>query len=172
VKGQRKAPVWLQPYWRTKREATAKRITAAIASLQEKRISISLSAICKEVKESSGNSISPNSIKRSPDAYDAYLLARPQSHAKSGGSIGLKSLTSDLHGAYRGAMYARIARLRRERKDVLIARLIAIEQRGAQQESVRAASSGSDHYFEPVLEQTNLRRLWCLIAAVSLFGLT
>jgi hypothetical protein len=132
---QRKQPIWLEPYWQTKREATAERICAAIASLQKKRVSVSLSSICKEVKELNGRSISPNSVKRNQGAYDAYLIARPR-QARPGGSTGLKDLASELQGAQRGAMYARIARLRREHKDSLIARLIAIEQRGAQQELV------------------------------------
>ncbi|MGC1360571.1 MAG: hypothetical protein WA419_18545 [Silvibacterium sp.] len=134
MKEQRKQPIWLEPYWQTKREAIANRIRAAIASLQKKCISVSLSAICKEVKELNGRSISPNSVKRNQGAYDAYLIARPQ--ARSVGSAGLKDLTSRLQGAQRGAMYAKIARLRRERKDSLIARLIAVEQHGAQRELV------------------------------------
>jgi hypothetical protein len=134
MKGQRNSPSWLQPYWQAKREATTKRISAAIASLQEKRIDISLAAICKEIKESGGNSMSPNSIKRNPEAYEIYLRTRPQLPKKLTKGIELKALTSDLDGADRRAMHARIARLRKESKDTLIARLIAVEHHRAKQE--------------------------------------
>ncbi len=136
MRQQRKSPIWLEPYWQVKRDATATRINAAIGSLQEKRIKVSLSAICEEVKTTTGSSVSPNSIKRNPDAYRAYLEARPQMHTRSAASTGLRSLAANLDSTHRAAMHARIARLRRECKDSLIARLIAIEQRGAEQELV------------------------------------
>lgn len=136
MKKHRKTPTWLEPYWRTKREATALRIITAIASLQEKSANISLTAICTEVKELTGGSVSPNSIKRNPVAYDAYLAARPLGQARSSCSTDLKGLTADLHGTGRNAMYGKIARLRRVSKDSLIAKLIAFEQQSSKHELV------------------------------------
>lgn len=133
---QRKPPLWLEPLWRTKREATAMRIITAIESLQKRSTIVSLSAICSEVGKLTGGSLSPNSIKRNPAAYDAYLAARPPSRSQPSYSSPLIRLTAELHGAQRSAMYARIARLRRENKDSLIARIVDLDRQCAQQEMV------------------------------------
>jgi hypothetical protein len=127
--GNRKPPDWLQPMWERKRRETARRVTAAVRTLKRQNKTVTLAAIRGAIQELDGISISTNTIQRNELAYEVYLKHASTSPARKTSKNGaLSSLRKAAPEAQRPALRARIARLRRNSKDTLIAKLIELEK--------------------------------------------
>jgi hypothetical protein len=127
--GSRKSPDWLQPIWERKRQETARRVTAAVRALKRQKKAVTLAAIRGAIQELDGISISTNTIQRNELAYEVYLKhtsTRPV--RKTSKSAALSSLRKAVPEAQLPALQAKIARLRRNSKDTLIAKLIELEK--------------------------------------------
>jgi hypothetical protein len=124
----RKSPQWLQPMWAHKRAETVQRVTAAVRALQGQAKPVTLAAIRQAILELTGISISTNTIQRNELAYEVYCnnaSAGPATRAPRDSA--LAALQRAAPPAQRPAVRAKIARLRRQSKDTLIAKLIELE---------------------------------------------
>jgi hypothetical protein len=124
----RQSPIWLQPLWERKRAETVRRVAVAVRSLKREGKAVTLAGIREAIWELDGVSISTNTIQRNEEAYQLYrqhATARlANGMSRSGVLIALQKATPDAH---RAALRARIARLRRQSKDTLIARVLELE---------------------------------------------
>ncbi len=124
----RQPPVWLQPLWERKRVETVRRVAAAIRSLKRQGKAVTLAGIRETIRELDGVSISTNTIQRNEEAFQLYrqhTTAKPATRkSKSQPLIALLKTAPDPH---RAALRARIARLRRQPKNTLIARVLELE---------------------------------------------
>ncbi len=82
-----------------------------------------------------GVSISPNTIKRNELSYRIYVASRRPPRRKQLREAGLMQLVNSASGPEKRSMWSKTARLRRESKDSLIARLISLERTVRQQQS-------------------------------------
>ena len=132
----RPAPVWLSSHWERKKTDTADRVRTAIERLTAEHQPVTVTAIQNKVREMFGVPFSANTIKRNEAAYALYLSCRqpPRNHATQ------DRLLHDLYARTteedRPQLHAKVARLRRESKDHLIARLISLEERTKHQAQV------------------------------------
>jgi hypothetical protein len=125
VKGK---PIWLEPLWEQKRNETADRVQAAVAKLSESGRPVTVASICATVKSLYGVSISSNTIKRNHlahEIYKRYCGARPSSVLPE---AMLKRMSDSVPEGEKRSFWSKVARLRREPKDRLIARLIEAEE--------------------------------------------
>ncbi|HKN34925.1 MAG TPA: hypothetical protein VJX16_16915 [Terriglobales bacterium] len=145
-------PDWLQPRWERQKRDTATRVEAAVAALRKDRAEVTYASICKRVSMLFGLSISPNTIKRNELAYQIYLANRRQRMRKQLREPVLMQLIDSGSDLEKRSMWSKTARLRRESKDWLIARLISLERTVTQQknaenllreEILRRAQAGS-----------------------------
>ncbi|HXO95613.1 MAG TPA: hypothetical protein VN857_03440 [Chthoniobacterales bacterium] len=83
-----------------------------------------------------GVSISCNTIKQNQAAYDIYLAHSQRPRARSIKEPQLQELLSDTSTKERVLLISKIARLRREHKDGLIAKVIQLKKNIAQQKEV------------------------------------
>jgi hypothetical protein len=121
-------PGWLQPRWDRQRRDTAARVEAAVSALQKDRAEVTYASICKRVSILFALSISPNTIKRNELAYRIYLAnRRPLRRTRLLEPLLLRLIDSASDQEKR-SLQSRTARLRRESKDSLIARLISLER--------------------------------------------
>ena len=128
-------PGWLQPRWDRQKHDTATRVEAAVNALQKDRAEVTYASICKRVNVLFGLSISPNTIKRNELAYRIYLAnRRPPRHKRRREPL-LLQLIDGSSGQEKRSLQSKSARLRRESKDSLIARLIALERTVMQQKN-------------------------------------
>ena len=123
---KRPAPRWLEPLWEKKREETVQRVDRAIKHLLKRKQPVTLEAIRDSVKAIFQVSISINTIQRNEDAYELYRSSRAAKQTGRIKSVDLARLIHDTPTVQRPAIRARINRLRRESKDMLIARLLEI----------------------------------------------
>jgi hypothetical protein len=130
----RRPPAWLQPLWKQKRAETVRRVAAAVCFLKRAGKTVTLAAIREAVLKLDGVSISTNTIQRNEEAYQLYQQHAAAGPAKSPSRhralIALQKSTPDAH---RAALRAKIARLRRQTKDMLIARVLELETAAANQ---------------------------------------
>ena len=134
---KRANPEWLRHSWEQKRNETAARVRAAVEILRQHKDAITYESIRAQIKATFGISISANTIRRNEHASEIYEANR--AHPKSVGQQRDLQLTELVRGApeqERRAVRSKISRLRRESKDVLIARLITIERAVAKQRTV------------------------------------
>jgi hypothetical protein len=75
-----------------------------------------------------GVSISPNTIKRNELCYRIYLASRRPPKRKELQESVLLQLINGISGSEKRSVWSKTARLRRESKDSLIARLISLER--------------------------------------------
>ncbi len=145
-------PIWLQPRWERQKRDTATRVEAAVSALQKDRAEVTYASICKRVSILFGLSISPNTIKRNEFAYQIYLANRRPPRRKQLQESVLLQLINGTSGSEQRSIWSKTARLRRESKDSLIARLISLEravvrQKNAEnllrEEILRLAQAGS-----------------------------
>lgn len=120
-------PGWLQPRWDRQKRDTATRVEAAVNALQKDRAEVTYTSICKRVSILFGLSISPNTIKRNEVAYRIYLANRRPSKKKQFREPLLLQLIDSAADEEKRSLQSRTARLRRDSKDSLIARLISLE---------------------------------------------
>jgi hypothetical protein len=110
-------------------------VEAAVSALQKDRAEVTYASICKRVNVLFGLSISPNTIKRNELAYRIYVANRHpprHKHIREPILLQLVDSASDLE---KRSMRSKTARLRRESKDSLIARLISLERTVTQQKN-------------------------------------
>jgi hypothetical protein len=122
-----KNPKWLEPLWERKKSETAKRVEGAIKELVRQGETVTLDGIRHTVRALFGVSISANTIRRNEGAYVAYQKHRtalpPVESAYRSFAVMLRAMPT----ASAVNLKAKINRLRRERKDSLIARLLQLE---------------------------------------------
>ena len=149
---KKRHPGWLQPRWERQKRDTAARVEDAVKALQTDHAEITYASICKRVSILFGLSISPNTIKRNELAYRIYLANRRPPRRKQQRESALMQLINSASGPEKRSMWSKTARLRRESKDSLIARLIFLERTVTQQktaenllreEILRLAQAGS-----------------------------
>ena len=145
-------PGWLQPRWDGQKRDTAARVEAAVGARQKDSAEVTYTSICKRVSILFGLSISPNTIKRNDLAYRIYLAnRRPRRRTRLVEPL-LWRLMDSASDQEKRSLQSKTARLRRESKDSLIARLISLERTIARQknaenllreEILRLAQAGS-----------------------------
>lgn len=145
-------PIWLRPRWDRQKRETATRVEAAVNALQKDGSEVTYASICKRVNILFGLSISPNTIKRNEFAYRIYLAKRRPPRRTRLLEPLLLQLFDSTSDRERRSLQSKTARLRRESKDSLIARLISLERAVARQknaenllreEILRLAQAGS-----------------------------
>jgi hypothetical protein len=145
-------PGWLQPRWERQKRDTATRVEVAVSALQKDGAEVTYASICQRVSTLFGLSISPNTIKRNEFAYRIYLAnRRPPRRTRLLEPLLLR-LIDGASDQEKRSLQSKTARLQRESKDSLIARLISLERSVAQQknaenllreEILRLAQAGS-----------------------------
>lgn len=129
-------PVWLSDRWERKKAESAQRVLTAIELLKAERRTVTIRAIREKVTTVLGVPFSSNTIRRNEAAYALYVSSREPPRQHGGRDAGLRDLYARTPEAERPRVHAKVARLRRESKDRLIARLIALERSVAMQAEV------------------------------------
>jgi hypothetical protein len=124
----RKSPEWLRPMWEKKRAETVRRVTAAVRALKRHKKTVTLAGIREAIREIDGISISTNTIQRNELAYEVYLNNASTAVKKTSKCRALTVLQRAAVDGQRPALRAKIARLRRQPKDNLIAKLLELER--------------------------------------------
>jgi hypothetical protein len=160
-------PDWLSESWERKKADTAERVRSAIERLTADRRPVTVNAIREAVKAIFNIPFSANTIKRNEVAYALYLSCRRPPRSPAARDLLLRDLyacTTD-----KAHLYAKVARLRRQSKDHLIAQLISLEQAAKLQTQVenrlreeivrKSLQSGSDHTLSgleaPIINKEN-----------------
>jgi len=117
-----KAPEWLRSRWERTKCETAARIQAAVDQLRQHRRDVTFESI-REAIRSTGVSISANTIKRNELAYKVYLANCRKPRPGHLPQPALRELVGSFPPEKRHTLEVKISRLRRERKDALIAKL-------------------------------------------------
>jgi len=120
-------PVWLTALWEQKKAETAARITAAVSKLRTDGTEVTYASICSTVRAMDGISISPNTIKRNDRAYEIYLASRRPPRGRCLPDPLLTQTITEAPPEEKRSLQSRITRLRRETKDMLIARILHLE---------------------------------------------
>jgi len=136
IRSGHRAPDWLKGRWADQRKATLTRIAGAVAHLQKAGGKVTYSSICRSVEALYGVSISTNTIKRNHEAYEIYSAHRSSRRFSPPREQALEKLAQNAPGEHRNRLRARIARLRRMRKDALIARLVQLEDASDRQKTI------------------------------------
>jgi hypothetical protein len=128
TKNKKKNPVWLEARWEKRKKETVMRVKNAVQALVKQGSSVSVRLICDKVREQTGHSLSPNTIKQNSAAYELYCQ-----HATRKPAFKLKDpahllLLNECPEPERPALKAKIARLKQITKEDLIARLIRIDR--------------------------------------------
>ena len=130
----RQSPAWLQPLWDQKRAETVRRVAAALRFLKRAGKAVTLTAIREAVLKLDRVSISTNTIQRNEEAYQLYQQHATGRRATSrSGRRALTALQKSTADAQRAALRAKIARLRLQSKDMLIAKVLELETAVADQ---------------------------------------
>ena len=135
-RGDRPIPTWLRPFWENKKQETARHVTAAVAKLTSEGRPVTFSSIRETVRVLYGLPLSTNTIRRNQLAYEIYQRYRRPPKTRIKRSPSLVSLYQEGDPEQRPSLHAKVARLRRESKDNLIARLIRLESQFSQQAHV------------------------------------
>lgn len=93
-------------------------------------------SICRSVESLYGVSISANTIKRNHDAYEIYSDNRSARRFSPAKEQVLQKLVRNVPEERRSRLRFRIARLRRMKKDALIARLVQLEDASDHQKTI------------------------------------
>ena len=138
IRQSHEPPTWLEGRWAEQKHATATRIAGAIASLRQAGDKITYGSICRSVQSLYGISISANTIKRNGAAYEVYSANRSSRRFAAAKEQTLRKLVWDATDADRKRLGPRIARLRRMRKDGLIAMLLQLQDTSDRQKTNEA----------------------------------
>jgi len=136
IRQRREPPTWLEGRWAEQKHTTAMRIEGAVASLRQAGHKITYGSICRSVQSLYGFSISANTIKRNDAAYEIYSANRSSRRFAPAKEPTLKRLVGDATDANRKRLGPKIARLRRMKKDALIAMLLQLQDASARQEII------------------------------------
>jgi len=121
---KRKDPLWLRPQWEKKRADTAERLTRAVAALKHEQREITLMSIRETILRLFNKNTSLATIQQS----EIYRQNRSNNERSKFRDTALERLYRETLPQVRQSLTAKVARLRREKKDTLIAKLIAFEQ--------------------------------------------
>ena len=132
-KTARPSPEWLRSRWERKKRDTATRVAAAVKALRGEGQAVTYASIREKVHALSGQWISANTIKRNDLAYPIYLEHRQPPKSRRRREPLLVRLLAAVPGGERRAVQSKVARLRREPKDALIAKFILLDQTVAKQ---------------------------------------
>lgn len=132
-KTARPSPEWLRSRWEQKKRESAARVAAAVRALRAEGQAVTYASIREKVHALSGLWISANTIKRNELAYPIYMEHRQASKTRRGREPLLVRLLAAVPGRERRAVQSKVARLRREPKDALIAKLILLDETVAKQ---------------------------------------
>jgi len=135
IRQNHESPTWLEGRWAEQKHATATRIAGAIASLRQAGDKITYGSICRSVQSLYSISISANTIKRNDAAYEIYSANRSSRRFSTAKEQALQRLVSDAPDANRKRLGPKIARLRRMRKDSLIAMLLQLQDTSDRQKT-------------------------------------
>jgi len=138
-KTKRPVPEWLRPRWEQKKRETAARVAAAVEALGRENRMVTYTSIREQIHALSGVWISTNTIKRNDLAYSIYMDHRQPSKGRSRRRPLLTQLLGSVPEGERRAVQSKAARLRREPKDALIAKLILLDQAVARQKRAENA---------------------------------
>jgi hypothetical protein len=133
------SPEWLRPRWEQKKHETAARIAAAVDALGREKQAVTYASIREKVHALCGVWISTNTIKRNDLAYPIYREHRPPLKARPRREPLLRRVLESVPEGERRSLQSKMARLRRERKDALIAKLILLDQTVAKQKRAENA---------------------------------
>lgn len=136
TRGRHQSPDWLKDRWANQKKATMTRIAGAVANLQKTGAKVTFSSICRSVEALYGVSISANTIKRNHEAYEIYLANRSSRGFSPAKEQALQKLVQNVPVEHKTRLGSRIARLRRMRKDALIARLVQLEDASDRQKTL------------------------------------
>ena len=125
---KRVTPVWLASTWESRKKETVKCVEAAIDSLREADRSVTLTSIRDEVRLLFGRSLSTNTIIRNERAYQLYFANRCAPRTPQIKSHLILELYARTEPQRERQYKQRVARLRRQAKDDLIARIMRIEE--------------------------------------------
>jgi len=132
-KTERPSPEWLRSRWEQKKRETAARVAAAVKALRGEGRTVTYASIREKVHALSGLWISANTIKRNDLAYPIYMEHRQPPKSRRRREPLLMRLLAAVPGGERRAVQSKVARLRREPKGALIAKLILLDQTVAKQ---------------------------------------
>jgi len=127
IRQRREPPTWLEGRWAEQKHTTAMRIEGAVASLRQAGHKITYGSICRSVQSLYGFSISANTIKRNDAAYEIYSANRSSRRFGPAKEQVLQKLLKNADDTQRNRLGSKIARLRRMRKDTLIAMLLQLQ---------------------------------------------
>jgi hypothetical protein len=136
IRSHHQSPDWLKDRWADQKKATATRIAGAVASLRQAGKKITYRSICQSVESLYGVSISANTIKRNHEAFEIYSQNRSLRRYSPAKEQALQQLVRDAPGEHQTRLASKIARLRRMRKDALIARLVQLEDTSDRQKTI------------------------------------
>ena len=136
IRGHHQSPDWLKDRWADQKKATVTRIAGAVADLRQAGKKITYRSICRSVESLYGLSISANTIKRNHEAFEIYSANRSSRRYSPAKEQPLQKLVQNSPEEHRTRLGSRIARLRRMRKDTLIARLVQLEDASDRQKTV------------------------------------
>ncbi|HEV2382192.1 MAG TPA: hypothetical protein VG206_20680 [Terriglobia bacterium] len=132
-KTARPSPEWLRSRWERKKWESAARVAAAVKALRGEGQAVTYASIRERVHALSGLWISANTIKRNELAYPIYMEHRQAATSKGGREPLLMRLLAAVPVGQRRVVQSKVARLRREPKDALIAKLILLDETVAKQ---------------------------------------
>jgi hypothetical protein len=136
TRGRNQSPDWLKDRWADQKKVTMTRIAGAIASLRDAGNKVTYGSICRCVESLYGVSISANTIKRNHEAYEIYSVNRSSRRFSPAKEQTLQKLAQNVPPEHRTRLASRIERLRRMRKDALIARLVQLEDASDRQKTI------------------------------------
>lgn len=120
----RKDPLWLRPQWEKKKADTAKRLARAVEVLKQEQREITLTSIRETILHLFNQRTALATIQQS----EIYRQHRSGIERCTFQDTALERLYREALPQVRQSLTAKVARLRREKKDTLIAKLIAFEQ--------------------------------------------
>jgi hypothetical protein len=123
---ERHVPIWLSEHWARRKTETVDRVRTAIECLTAEQQPVTVNAIREKVKAIFGVPFSANTIKRNEAAHALYVSCRQPYRVPAARDTLLRDLYAS--ASDRPHLHAKVARLRRQSKDHLIARLIVLER--------------------------------------------
>ena len=133
---KRPTPEWLRPHWEQTTKATAARVQEAVDQLRRKGRKVTLDAIRDTIRSTCGVSISTNTIKRNDLAYQVYLAHRQQPRISCLPEPEIRKIIENAPAEERHGLRSQISRLRRERKDSLVAKVVSLESTARKQRDI------------------------------------
>lgn len=126
---RRPTPLWLHARWTSRKLESARRVARAIAVLEQEGARVSLRAIAKRAEALDQAPLSVSTIQSNEAAYALYLKARGPGSRPEYRCGRLRAIMEATAVEKRTGLRTRVQRLRRMRKDELIASLLELQGR-------------------------------------------